>query len=120
MSLSKCDLSIIYQCIDDIIFASDFYNCDYTDNSEGEKDDMAMYDLNIARGIKKILPILPQVAPQYVGVSLERLVWSAKITAENHPQTKPDKDVLKGIDDILYSTDAGAPEKLEERSVVSG
>ena len=52
-SLSKCDLSIIYQCIDDIVFASDFYNCDYTDNSEGEKDDMAMYDLNIARGIKK-------------------------------------------------------------------
>ena len=77
-SLSKCDLSIIYQCIDDIIFASNFDNCDYTDNSEGEKDDMAMYDLNIARGIKKILPILPQVAPQYVGVSLNALSGALK------------------------------------------
>ena len=93
-SLSKCDSSIIYQCIDDIVFASDFYNCDYTDNSEGEKDDMAMYDLNIARGIKNSsyfaasCATICRVIPRMPGLS-------AKITAENHPQTKPDKDVLK-------------------------
>ena len=106
--LSKQDKSIIYQCVDDIIFASMPDNCDYCESKETGEEDVAIYDLNIARGATKILAILPCVAPHHVGLCLERLVWSAKITAENHPQSKPSKEVLNSIDGILYSTDASA------------
>jgi hypothetical protein len=107
-AMAQCDPRLVAQHADDIIFASapeGTYFSEENDGSEGA----AVNAIDIATGSAGVMAVLAIAEPKTIAECMDRLIWCAKITAENDPQLNPSPDVISHLDRILRHS---FPEKV--------